>query len=116
MTDAPEPPLITAPPGVHGSWSGAYEAARVPAPKAHEMIDALKHMLVYGHGNASATAAVNGGVYDPETMRRLAALEAAKGVLERIADKWTDLPEWVRDIVLGRPKKKRGDSGDNRAT
>ena len=113
LTDDPTP--ITPPPGVHGSWSGAYSAAQVPAPKAAEMIEALEHMIIYGHGNASATAAMNGGVYDAEVMRRLAAVEAAKGVLQRIAGKWGDLPQWVRDVILGVPAKKRTESSDSRA-
>jgi hypothetical protein len=113
MTDDLAP--IAPPPGAHGSWSAAYAAAEIPAPKAAEMIEALEHVVIYGHGNASATAAVNGGVYDAQTMRRLAAVEAAKGVLQRIAEKWGDLPEWVRGVILGTPRKRPAESGENRA-
>lgn len=114
VTAAPEPsaPVTTI---NYGMWSAEYTKAQLPAPKAAEMIEAIEHVVINGQASARATAAVNAGVFDPGVLRRLAALEATEGVLKRIANKWGDLPQWVRDVVLGTPGRKRVESGDNRA-
>ncbi len=83
------------------AWLSAYTTAQVPIPKSREVIEALEHVLVYGHGNARATAAVNGGVFDEAVMRRLAAVEVAKDTFQRIAAGWDDLSDHARAVILG---------------
>jgi len=65
------------------------------------MIEALDHFWANEGAYARATALCNGGAFDMARLRRVAALEAARDTLERLACVFEDLSPKMKKAILG---------------
>lgn len=83
------------------AWSREYTTAQTPKPKAPEMIEALEFLLVREQSYACATAQLNGGAFDLQRLRRIAALEAARDTMIRMRDNFSDFPDKVKKAIVG---------------
>lgn len=85
-------------------WLTAYADAKQPRVKSSEMIEALDAQWAREGMSARAVAAINGGEFSKEHLRRIAALEAARDTMERLAQVFDDLSPKIRKAILGLEK------------
>lgn len=89
------------------AWHAAYGAACSTVVKTPEMALALDYILIRERGSARAVAFLNGGEYNGEHLRRIAAVEAARDAIVRIRESWGRFGEATQRIIAGLPPKKK---------